>query len=250
MDMNNKENENVEVLDDFVVDSSNQINSGQVNMEPTLESSNTNVFGVDNMVEPTPMSTVEPVAPFDEPTPMPTTEPVAPFDEPAPVPTIEPVAPVVEPVVMPSMDSVESTLESAPMPAMEPVEATVDTSMDLMSDFPTSAPEVSEPFVETPVPVEPVLEQQPVEVVPVVASEPIVEAPDNATLESNNIENNVGINNDQNIVPEYDASAPVTQASEQQKVKGGKNDTLIFIIVLVVVIMATIIALPFIFNIL
>lgn len=235
MDMNNKENENVEVLDDFVVDSSNQINSGQVNMEPTLESSNTNVFGVDNMVEPTPMSTVEPVAPFDEPTPMPTTEPVA---------------SVVEPVVMPSMDSVESTLESAPMPAMEPVEATVDTSMDLMSDFPTSAPEVSEPFVETPVPVEPVLEQQPVEVVPVVASEPIVEAPDNATLESNNIENNVGINNDQNIVPEYDASAPVTQASEQQKVKGGKNDTLIFIIVLVVVIIATIIALPFIFNIL
>ena len=235
MDMNNKENENVEVLDDFVVDSSNQINSGQVNMEPTFESSNTNVFGVDNMVEPTPMSTVEPVAPFDEP---------------APVPTTEPVAPVLEPVVMPSMDSVESTLESAPMPAMEPVEATVDTSMDLMSDFPTSAPEVSEPFVETPVPVEPVLEQQPVEVVPVVASEPIVEAPDNATLESNNIENNVGINNDQNIVPEYDASAPLTQASEQQKVKGGKNDTLIFIIVLVVVIIATIIALPFIFNIL
>lgn len=235
MDMNNKENENVEVLDDFVVDSSNQINSGQVNMEPTFESSNTNVFGVDNMVEPTPMSTVEPVAPFDEP---------------APVPTTEPVAPVLEPVVMPSMDSVDSTLESAPMPAMEPVEATVDTSMDLMSDFPTSAPEVSEPFVETPVPVEPVLEQQPVEVVPVVASEPIVEAPDNATLESNNIENNVGINNDQNIVPEYDASAPLTQASEQQKVKGGKNDTLIFIIVLVVVIIATIIALPFIFNIL
>ena len=210
MDMNNKENENVEVLDDFVIDSSSQVN-------------------------------VEPVS--VEPVPMPTVEPVAAFDEPAPVPIMEPVEPVVEPVTIPAVE-----------PASDPAMAAVNESMDLMSDFPTTAQEVSEPVVETPVsvvpvvPVAPAMEQQTVEVEPVVASEPVLETPVSATLESNNIENNVGINNDQNVVPEYDASASVTQASEQQKVKGGKNDTLIFIGILLVIIAATIIALPFIFN--
>lgn len=224
MDMNNKENENVEVLDDFVVDSSNQNNGGQVNTGLTLESSNTNIFGVENMSEP------------------------------ASVPTMEPVAPVVEPAPMPAMEPVASVVEPVSMPAVEPVAPTVDTNMDLMSDFPTTAPEMSEPVVETSssvepvVPVVPAVEVQPVEVEAVAASAPVVESSVNATLDSTGVENNVGVNSDQNVTPEYDANAPVTQASEQKTVKGGKNDTLIFIAIIVVIIIATIFALPFIFN--
>ena len=215
MDMNNKEN--IEVLDEFVVDSSSQTNVEPVSVEPTLDSSN--AVGVQNVFEPVPM------------------------------PAVEPVAPVVEPVPMPSVE-----------PASDPVIATVDNGMDLMSDFPTTEPEgsgtvASEQTVEVQVepvaenvasvePVVPVVESPSVGVMP----EPTVETSVGVTLDSTGVSNNTGINNDQNVTSDYDPTAPVTQASDQQKVKGGKNDTLIFIAILVIVIIVTIFALPFIFN--
>ena len=242
MDMNNKENENVEVLDEFVVDSSSQTNVESVSAEPVLDSSN--VVSAENTFESAPMPAVEPVAPFTEEASIPTVEPVAAFDEPAPVPAMEPVAPAVEPVSMPEVE-----------PTSDPVMAAVDNGMDLMSDFPTTTePEVSEPVVEAPTPIEPVVpvapevEQQSVEVESVVSSEPVVDASVNATLESTNAEYNVGINSDQTVTPDYDPTAPVTQASEQQKVKGGKNDNMIFIAIMLIIIVVAIIAIPFVFK--
>lgn len=265
MDMNNKDNNNVEVLDGVsntpvTPTPIETLDLGGVSNEPTLGVSSAQVETLipDQSVVPTLDSNV--VNSTVAPASMPVSSVVSATQ--STVPNESVVTPVEATPIMES-EPVVSATETIPVvenvfPASisnSPATPTLDSNLNLMEDFPQTSDSVesleSEPIVS------PVVES----VVPVANDsgdtlESVEPAQQVDSVESEEVsltpfanEQSVGINSDSTVTPDMDIEVPLTQASEQQKVKkNGLNDTVVFIGVIVAVIVVAIIVLPFIFK--
>ena len=165
-----------------------------------------------------------------------------------------------EPINPTPMPAPASNVEPAPMPgtvsAPEPqpvVEPVVSPEPAPVDPVPTVEPVVSpKPAPVDPVPtVEPVVSPEPAPVDPVPTVEPVV-SPEPAPVES---VNNPGINSDsgmQNVAENQATEKPSEQANtanvQGEELIEDKKGTKKFLIIITIIVVAFIIALPFIFN--